>query len=132
MRHDIWPRKRSSFMSAVSSRMARALPVRSSPKVTMAGPENADAAAADRTVPANITLPGRLLRRIDERARNRFAFLARAAEKALAEGRPKRAEADPLRTPANKKPTGSRGRLDPCRRRAAYESGGWARLDRRR
>jgi metal-responsive CopG/Arc/MetJ family transcriptional regulator len=33
----------------------------------------------------NITLPERLLRRIDERARNRSAFLARAAEKALAE-----------------------------------------------
>jgi hypothetical protein len=40
---------------------------------------------ADRTVRVNITLPERLLRRIDERATNRSAFLARAAEKALAE-----------------------------------------------
>jgi len=33
----------------------------------------------------NITLPERLLRRIAKRAKNRSAFLARAAEKALAE-----------------------------------------------
>src|SRR6516162_6121113 len=59
----------------------------------MADPENGDAVAflvtlrepADRTVRVNITLPERLLRRIDERAKNRSAFLARAAEKALAE-----------------------------------------------
>lgn len=41
--------------------------------------------AVDRSVRINITLPERLLRRIDERAKNRSAFLARAAEKALAE-----------------------------------------------
>jgi hypothetical protein len=35
-------------------------------------------------VRVNITLPERSLHRIDERARNRSAFLARAAEKALA------------------------------------------------
>ena len=59
----------------------------------MTNPENADAVAflvnlpdpADRAVRVNITLPERLLRRIDERAKNRSAFLARAAEKALAE-----------------------------------------------
>src|SRR6266446_6431848 len=37
----------------------------------------------DRTVRVNMSLPERLLRRIDERARNHSAFLARAAEKAL-------------------------------------------------
>src|SRR6516162_9012490 len=41
--------------------------------------------AADGTVRVNITLPERLLGRIDERAENRSAFLARAAEKALAD-----------------------------------------------
>jgi predicted RNase H-like HicB family nuclease len=70
-----------------------ALPVPSSLETIMADPQNADAVAflvtmpgaADRTVRVNITLPERLLRRIDERAKNRSAFLARAAEKALAE-----------------------------------------------
>jgi predicted RNase H-like HicB family nuclease len=70
-----------------------ALPVPSSLEAVMADPENADAVAflvsvpeaADRTVRVNITLPERLLRRIDERAKNRSAFLARAAEKALEE-----------------------------------------------
>ena len=70
-----------------------ALPVPSSLEAVMADPENADAVAflvsvpeaADRAVRVNITLPERLLRRIDERAKNRSAFLARAAEKALAE-----------------------------------------------
>jgi predicted RNase H-like HicB family nuclease len=70
-----------------------ALPVPSSLEAIMADPENADAVAflvtvpeaVDRTVRVNITLPERLLRRIDERAKNRSAFLARAAEKALAE-----------------------------------------------
>jgi len=70
-----------------------ALPVGSSLETIMADPENADAVAfvvtvpdaADRTVRVNITLPERLLRRIDERAKNRSAFLARAAEKALSE-----------------------------------------------
>jgi predicted RNase H-like HicB family nuclease len=70
-----------------------ALPVPSSLEAVMADPENADAVAflvsvpeaADRTVRVNITLPERLLRRIDERAENRSAFLARAAEKALEE-----------------------------------------------
>jgi predicted RNase H-like HicB family nuclease len=69
------------------------LPVPSSLEAIMADPENGDAVAflvtlqgpADRTVRVNITLPERLLRRIDERAKNRSAFLARAAEKALAE-----------------------------------------------
>src|ERR1700751_4555210 len=41
--------------------------------------------AVDRPVRLKITLPERLLRRIDERAKNRSAFLARVAEKALAE-----------------------------------------------
>ena len=70
-----------------------ALPVGSSLETIMADPENADAVAfvvtvpdaADRTVRVNITLPERLLRHIDERAKNRSAFLARAAEKALSE-----------------------------------------------
>jgi predicted RNase H-like HicB family nuclease len=70
-----------------------ALPVPSSLEAIMADPENADAVAflvtvpeaVDRTVRVNITLPERLLRRIDERVKNRSAFLARAAEKALAE-----------------------------------------------
>jgi hypothetical protein len=68
-------------------------PAPSSLEAIMADPENGDAVAflvtlrapADRTVRVNITLPERLLRRIDERATNRSAFLARAAEKALAE-----------------------------------------------
>jgi predicted RNase H-like HicB family nuclease len=68
-----------------------ALPVASSLETIMADPENADAVAfvvpeaADRTVRVNITPPERLLRRIDERAKNRSAFLARATEKALSE-----------------------------------------------
>ena len=70
-----------------------ALPVGSSLETIMADPENADAVAfvvtvpdaADRTVRVNITLPERLLRRIDERAKDRSAFLARAAEKARSE-----------------------------------------------
>jgi prevent-host-death family protein len=41
--------------------------------------------AADGVARVNITLPERLLRRIDARVKNRSAFLARAAEKALAE-----------------------------------------------
>ena len=69
------------------------LPTPSSLEAIMADPENGDAVAflvtlqepADRTVRVNITLPERLLRRIDEHAKNRSAFLARAAEKALAE-----------------------------------------------
>ena len=69
------------------------LPAASSLEAIMTNPENADAVAflvtlpepADRTVRVNITLPERLLRRIDARAKNRSAFLARAAEKALAE-----------------------------------------------
>jgi predicted RNase H-like HicB family nuclease len=59
----------------------------------MADPDNADTVAflatvpqpAKRSVRVNITLPERLLRRIDARAANRSAFLARAAERALAE-----------------------------------------------
>ena len=69
------------------------LPTPSRLDAIMADAENADAVAflvtlpepADRTVRVNITLPERLLRRIDARAKNRSAFLARAAEKALAE-----------------------------------------------
>ena len=69
------------------------LPSPSPLEVIMADPDNSDAVAflvtlpktADRTVRVNITLPEGLLRRIDERAKNRSAFLARAAEKALAE-----------------------------------------------
>ncbi len=69
------------------------LPVPSSLDVVMAVPDNSDAVAflvslpepAERSVRVNVTLPERLLRRIDARARNRSAFLARAAEKALAE-----------------------------------------------
>jgi hypothetical protein len=69
------------------------LPTPSSLEAVMANPANADAMAflvtlpevRQRTVRVNITLPERSLRRIDERARNRSAFLARAAEKALAE-----------------------------------------------
>jgi predicted RNase H-like HicB family nuclease len=38
---------------------------------------------ADRAVRLNITLPESLVRRIDERTRNRSRFLARAAEDAL-------------------------------------------------
>jgi predicted RNase H-like HicB family nuclease len=70
-----------------------ALPVPSSLEAVMADPENADAVAflvsvpeaADRTVRVNITLPERLLRRIDARAKSRSAFLACVAEKTLAE-----------------------------------------------
>jgi predicted RNase H-like HicB family nuclease len=70
-----------------------ALPAPSSLDAIMADPANADAVAilvtlaeaADRAVRINIALPERLLRRIDARARNRSAFLARAAEKALSE-----------------------------------------------
>jgi len=70
-----------------------ALPVPSTLDTIMADPANTDAVAflvtlaeaADRAVRINITLPERLLRRIDARAQNRSAFLARAAEKALSE-----------------------------------------------
>ena len=48
--------------------------------------------AVDLTVRVNITLPEEPLRRIHERARNRSAFLARAAEKALAESSSNRAQ----------------------------------------
>ena len=69
------------------------LPAPSPWHLVMGDPINADAVAflvtvpgrAGRTVRVNITLPERLLRRIDARANNRSAFLARAAEKALAE-----------------------------------------------
>ena len=43
------------------------------------------AEVADRAVRVNITLPERLLRRIDAKTGNRSRFLARAAEKALEE-----------------------------------------------
>ena len=69
------------------------LPRPSTLDAVMRDRENHDAIAflitlpgvADRSVRVNITLPERLLRRIDERTKNRSAFLARAAEKALAE-----------------------------------------------
>ncbi len=69
------------------------LPGPSTLDAIMADCANTDAVAflvtlpepAERTVRVNITLPERLLRRIDARARNRSAFFARAAEKALAE-----------------------------------------------
>ncbi len=69
------------------------LPGPSSLEAIMADPENSDAVAflvtlqepADRAVRVSITLPERLLRRIDKRAKNRSAFLARVAEKGLAE-----------------------------------------------
>lgn len=69
------------------------LPQPSTLDQVMRDPDNADAVAflatlpdtASRTVRVNITLPENLLRRIDARATNRSAFLARAAEKALAE-----------------------------------------------
>ena len=70
-----------------------ALPVPSSLGTITADPKNAEAVAflvalpeaPDRTVGMNMTLRERLLRHIDERAKNRSAFPARAAEKALAE-----------------------------------------------
>jgi predicted RNase H-like HicB family nuclease len=70
------------------------LPVPSPLDVIMAEPTNNDTVAflvvlpqaGERAVRVNITLPEELLRRIDARARNRSAFLARAAEKALSEG----------------------------------------------
>ena len=70
-----------------------ALPEPTSLDAIMADPDNGDTVAflatvaepAERSVRVNITLPERLLRRIDARAANRSAFLARAAEKALAE-----------------------------------------------
>ena|SRR5438876_7055612 len=70
------------------------LPAPSTLDAIMADANNSDAVAflvtvpetAERSVRVNITLPERLLRRIDERAANRSAFLARAAEKALSEG----------------------------------------------
>ena len=70
-----------------------AFPAPSSLDAVMADPDNVDAVAflatlpelTERSVRVNITLPEGLLRRIDARAANRSAFLARAAEKALAE-----------------------------------------------
>ena len=69
------------------------LPVPSSLDVIMGDPDNNAAVAflvtvpeaVERNVRVNITLPEPLLRRIDARVRNRSAFLARAAEKALSE-----------------------------------------------
>lgn len=71
-----------------------ALPAPSSLQVIMADPDCGNAVAFLVTVPAtvehsvrvNITLPEPLLRRIDAHTRNRSAFLACAAEKALSEG----------------------------------------------
>jgi predicted RNase H-like HicB family nuclease len=67
------------------------LPLPSSLETVMADPINSDAVAflatlpeaRHRTVRVNITLPERLLRRIDGHTGNRSAFLACAAEKAL-------------------------------------------------
>jgi predicted RNase H-like HicB family nuclease len=69
------------------------LPAPSSLDAIMVDRDNGDAVAflvtlpeaADHAVRVNITLPERLLRRIDARAKNRSAFLARAAERALSE-----------------------------------------------
>ncbi|MGH7045161.1 MAG: type II toxin-antitoxin system HicB family antitoxin [Stellaceae bacterium] len=71
-----------------------ALPAPSSLNTIMADPDSRNAAAflatvpgtVERSVRVNITLPEPLLRRIDAHTRNRSAFLARAAEKALSEG----------------------------------------------
>ena len=71
------------------------LPLPSPLEGIIADPENADAVALlvtlpkapDRTVRGNVMPPERLLRRVDERAKNRSPFLARAAEKALADPR---------------------------------------------
>ena len=70
------------------------LPAPTSLQAIMAKSANRDTVAflvtlpqfPERSIRVNITLPEGLLRRIDERAANRSAFLARAAEKALAEG----------------------------------------------
>jgi predicted RNase H-like HicB family nuclease len=75
------------------------IPVPSSLEAVMADPDNADAvpfllvsvvAPGDKAVRVNVTLPESLLRRIDAAARarqvSRSAFLARAAEGALAPG----------------------------------------------
>jgi HicB_like antitoxin of bacterial toxin-antitoxin system len=68
------------------------LPAPSALDAIMADPEQRHgrlsrhlAGARKPTVRVNITLPERLLRRIDKRAKNRSGFLARAAEKGLAE-----------------------------------------------
>lgn len=69
------------------------LPAPSLLPAIMADPANSDAVAfivtlteaAGGNVRVSITLSERLLRRIDARAKNRSAFLARAAEKALSE-----------------------------------------------
>lgn len=69
------------------------LPVPSSLDAIMSDPDNGAAVAFlvtmpethERNVRVNITLSEPLLRRIDARARNRSAFLARAAENALSE-----------------------------------------------
>jgi predicted RNase H-like HicB family nuclease len=69
------------------------LPAPSPLEAIMVDPADADAAAflatlpdvRQRTVRINITRSGPLVRRINERAKNRSAFLARAAENALAE-----------------------------------------------
>jgi predicted RNase H-like HicB family nuclease len=69
------------------------IPAPSSLDAVMADPENRDGIAVlvpapepdRRAVRVNITLPERLLRRIDERTGNRSRFLAEAAERALAE-----------------------------------------------
>jgi predicted RNase H-like HicB family nuclease len=70
-----------------------ALPALSSLDAIMADPDNNAAVAflvaapetVERNVRVNVALPEPLLRRIDARFRNRSAFLARAAEKALSE-----------------------------------------------
>ena len=69
------------------------LPSPSSLDAVLSNPGNQDAVAflvtlpesADRAVRVNITIPERLLRRIDARASNRSAFLAQAAERLLSE-----------------------------------------------
>jgi hypothetical protein len=93
MRRAAWPQEALELHVSGIRENGEKLPAPRSLDEIMADPENSDAVAflvalpeaADRTVRVNITLPERLLRRIDERARNRSAFLARAAEKALAQ-----------------------------------------------
>jgi predicted RNase H-like HicB family nuclease len=81
-----------------------ALPVGSSLETIMADPENADAVAfvvtvpdaADRTVRVNITLPERLLRRIDERGRTAPPFWPAPRRRRFRRADAGTGQADPL------------------------------------
>jgi predicted RNase H-like HicB family nuclease len=69
------------------------IPEPSDADAVMADPENRDGVVvlvpmpddAAKIIRVNVTLPAGLLRRIDARTNNRSRFLAKAAEKALAE-----------------------------------------------